>query len=270
MSKSATILGLLFGIIIISLNMVDFSSGKILTSFFNWQGLLVVLGGTLAALLINYPLNQFVCIFKSFGKVFASEPPKEDEVIEKILELSQVASKRGLLILEKEIDFIDDSFLKFAITSLMIYRDEKTLRAALENYLNAMRMRHLTCQDVFNNMASYAPAFGMMGTVMGLIMMMTTQLGGGDAAGGQNVLSGLLQGMGLALVTTFYGVLFSNFIFMPIAGKLRLLSDMEMSKNALILEGILSIKREESPLLLKEILLVFVNEQIKRKVELMT
>ncbi len=190
--------------------------------------------------------------------------------IEKILEFSRRAYTRGILVLEKEIDYIDDHFLKFSIVSLMIYRDETLLRSALENHLNAMRMRHLTCQDMFNNMASYAPAFGMMGTVMGLIMMMTTQIAsGGMGAGGQDVLGSLLQGMGLALVTTFYGVLFSNLIFMPMAGKLRLLSDAEMSKNALIVEGILSIKREDPPLLLREILLVFVNQQIKQKVELM-
>jgi len=255
----------------ISLNMVDFSSGKILTSFFNWQGFIVVMGGTFAAVLINYPLNQIGCLFSSIGKIFSAELNPQENTIETLLELSHVAQNKGVLALEKQIEFVDDQFMAFALTSLMIYRDEKMLRTALENKLNMMQMRHLNCQDMFNNMASYAPAFGMMGTVMGLIMMMTTQVAGssGSMDGGQDMLGNLLQGMGLALVTTFYGVLFSNFFFIPIAGKLKILSDDEVAKDELIIEAILAIKEQVSPLLLKEMLMVFVNEQTKLKIEQM-
>lgn len=272
MSKAATILGVLLGVIILTLSMIDFSSGKILTAFFNWQGLLVVLGGTFAATLINYPLGQFTCFFKSIGKIFSQETASPQQAIEQIVDLSHLAQKKGVLELEKEIDFLEDKFLKFGITNLMIYRDEKSLRLSLEQSLNAMRVRHLTCQDVFNNMASYAPAFGMMGTVMGLIMMMTTQVAQ-DAVvvsgQGQDMLSALLQGMGLALVTTFYGVLFSNFLFIPTAGKLKVLSDAEVLKNQILIEGIMALKHEESPMMIREMLLVYVNDVTKQRLEQM-
>lgn len=269
MSKAATILGVLLGVIILLLSMIDFNSGKIITAFFNWQGLLVVLGGTLAATLINYPLGQFSCIYKSLGKMFTQEEASVERAIEQVVDLSYMAHKKGILTIEKQIDEIEDKFLKYGISNLMIYREESALRLSLEQSLLAMRTRHLTCQDVFNNMASYAPAFGMMGTVMGLIMMMTTQVAEDAviAGQGQDMLSTLLQGMGLALVTTFYGVLFSNFVFIPTAGKLKVLSDAEMLKNQILIEGVMGLKREESPVMLREMLMVYVNDITKRRLE---
>jgi chemotaxis protein MotA len=252
--------------------MVDFEKGQLLSAFFNFQGLLVVLGGTFAATLINYPLSQMGCFFRGIGKVFASEPESENEAIEQIVYLSHIAQSKGVLALEKEIELISDSFLRFALSEMMVYRDKEHLATSLENHLNAMRLRHLNCQDVFNNMASYAPAFGMMGTVMGLIMMMTSQVGGdaGTYTPGQSddMLNNLLQGMGLALVTTFYGVLFANFVFIPIAGKLKVLSDAEALKNEILMYGVLGLKNEQPPLLLRESLTAFVNEKNKERLEL--
>jgi len=270
MSKLSTILGALLGLIIVLLNMVDFDQGRILSAFFNWQGLLVVLGGTLAATFINYPMRQMSCVWKGVRKVFTREPASENEAIEMILYLSHVAQKKGVLALEKEIDLIDDSFLRFALSEMLVYSDTDYLENNLENHINSMRLRHLGCQDVFNNMASYSPAFGMMGTVMGLIIMMTSQISTGDATvmstgESDDVLSGLLQGMGLALVTTFYGVLFANFLFIPVAGKLKVLSDAEALKDEILMYGVLGLKKEQSPILLKESLMAFVNEKNKQQ-----
>lgn len=272
MSKLATFIGVFFGSLIVLLSMVDFEKGQLLSAFFNFQGLLVVLGGTFAATLINYPLSQMGCFFRGIGKVFASEPESENEAIEQIVYLSHIAQSKGVLALEKEIELISDSFLRFALSEMMVYRDKEHLATSLENHLNTMRLRHLNCQDVFNNMASYAPAFGMMGTVMGLIMMMTSQVGGdaGTYTPGQSddMLNNLLQGMGLALVTTFYGVLFANFVFIPIAGKLKVLSDAEALKNEILMYGVLGLKNEQPPLLLRESLTAFVNEKNKERLEL--
>lgn len=272
MSKLATFIGVFFGSLIVLLSMVDFEKGQLLSAFFNFQGLLVVLGGTFAATLINYPLSQMGCFFRGIGKVFASEPESENEAIEQIVYLSHIAQSKGVLALEKEIELLSDSFLRFALSEMMVYRDKDHLATSLENHLNAMRLRHLNCQDVFNNMASYAPAFGMMGTVMGLIMMMTSQMGGDTTTytPGQSddMLNNLLQGMGLALVTTFYGVLFANLVFIPIAGKLKVLSDAEALKNEILMYGVLGLKSEQPPLLLRESLTAFVNEKNKERLEL--
>lgn len=272
MSKLASIVGIILGLIVVLFNMVDFKSGQLLSAFFNLQALMVVLGGTFAAAFINYPFSQMMCFFKGFVKVLASEPASQSIIIEQLMYLSHLAYTKGELALEKEIENQTDPFLTFALTEMMIYRDEEHLRTSLENHLNSMRMRHLNCQDVFNNMASYAPAFGMMGTVMGLIMMMTSQVGGGDAANvvgqSENMLNSLLTGMGLALVTTFYGVLFANFIFIPMAGKLKVLSDAEVVKDEIIIYGVMGLKQKQAPLMMKESLLSYVNHKTKQKLDL--
>jgi chemotaxis protein MotA len=268
MSKSATILGLLLGFIIISLSMYDFDSGKIISAFFNLQGLAVVLGGTLAAVMINYPLNQLSCAFNGVIKVFAAETPSIDKTIEELEHLSTMSHKQGVLSLEPHIEELKDPFMRFAVTQLMIYQDDNGLMASLNTNLNNMQLRHLQCQELFHNMASYSPAFGMMGTVMGLIIMMTSQASGGMSSNGsEDMLAGLLQGMGLALVTTFYGVLFSNLLFIPVAGKLKVLSEAETLKNEVIIRAMVGIRHLHSPLLVKESLLSFVNEKTKERLE---
>ncbi|WFE68915.1 MotA/TolQ/ExbB proton channel family protein [Thiomicrospira sp. R3] len=266
MSKSATILGLLFGLIILLLSMVDPQTGKLIDAFLNWQGLLVVLGGTFAAVLINYPLSQLGCIFNGFTKVLTSEPSDVTRTIERIEELSHQKLKGGILVLEKQIDQIDDPFLRFSISQMLIYNDEGLLMASLRNNQHQIQLRHQQCQELFHNMASYAPAFGMMGTVMGLIIMMTAHASSSSAmVDSANMLAGLMNGMGLALVTTFYGVLFANLLFVPIAGKLKVLSEAELLKNEVIIKGIQSLKHSHSPILVRESLLTFVNERTKEK-----
>ena len=267
MSKAASIIGVLFGLIIILLSMVDYEAGRIISAFFNWQGLAVVLGGTLAAVLINYPLSQLRCIGNGLFKVFVTEPASVQAMIEEIEELSHLSHKHGILTLEPHIEEYKDPFLRFALTQVMIYQDEAQLLASLHNNQQNIQLRHIQCQELFHNMASYAPAFGMMGTVMGLIIMMTAQAGGGAVDGSEDMLAGLLSGMGLALVTTFYGVLFSNLIFIPVAGKLKVLSEAESIKHDVVIRGVIGLKRLHSPLLIRESLLSFMNEKTKEQLE---
>ncbi len=271
MSKLATILGLILGSIILILSMIDYQQGRFISAFLNWQGLALVLGGTFAAIFINYPLNQVGCVFKGFSKVFTSEPATHGDVIETLVDLSYLSKQKGLLGVENQIDSIDDSFFRLSLTEMLTYQDRDILKQSLENRLINMRLRHLSCQEVYSNMASYAPAFGMMGTVMGLIIMMTSQVAGDgspyDNGAAQDMLGSLLNGMGLALVTTFYGVMFSTLLFLPIAGKLKVLSEAEVLRNEIIIHGVLALKNSESTLLMKEQLMAYVNEKTKFKLE---
>jgi len=271
MSKLATILGIIIGLIILILSMIDYQQGQFIYAFLNPQGLALVLGGTFAAILINYPLKQVGCIFKGLTKVLTTEPAAYTDVIEQMVHLSHISKQKGLLGVENQIDIIEDRFFRFALTEMLVYKEADTLRQSLDSRLINMRLRHLACQEVYGNMAAYAPAFGMMGTVMGLIIMMTTQVVDSGSpyggAGSQDMLASLLNGMGLALVTTFYGVMFSNLVFLPIAGKLKVLTDAEVQRNEMIIQGVMALKRTESPLLVKEQLLAFVNEKTKQKLE---
>jgi chemotaxis protein MotA len=121
-------------------------------------------------------------------------------------------------------------------------------------------------------MASYAPAFGMLGTVMGLIIMMASQADSSSAAvlgssQSDDVMAKLLSGMGIALVTTFYGVLLSNLFFLPIAGKLKTLSEHEVRVDEIIIVGMLALQRQDSPLRMKDTLLNFVSERMRIQLE---
>ncbi len=271
MSILATILGIIIGSIILILSMIDYQQGQFIYAFLNWQGLLLVLGGTFAAILINYPLSQIKCVFIGLSKIFTSEQVNQTGVIEEMVRLSHISKQKGLLGVEKEIDMIDDKFMQFALTEMLVYNDIDALRNSLDNRLINTRIRHLTCQEVYSNMAAYAPAFGMIGTVMGLIIMMTTQVvdtGTAYAGGGaQDMLGSLLNGMGLALVTTFYGVLFANLFFLPVAGKLKVLTDMEVMRSEMIIQGVVALKKTEPTLLIKEQLLAFLNEKNKQRLE---
>ena len=262
MNRASTILGLLLGSIIILLSMVDFSTYQIISAFFNWQGLLVVVGGTFAAILINYPLNQLGCLYHGFRKTLVHDQQDMLILINQLTELSQMAHKNGLLSLERRIAQIEDDFFRYAITQLMIHHDEKMLDQAMEIQQLQMQQRHFNCQEMFQNMASYAPAFGMIGTVMGLIIMMTSQMNVDPLAmESDDMLAGLLTGMGLALVTTFYGVLLANLLFVPVAGKLKTLSEHEIVRQTLVHEAVMAIKRSHSPILVREMMMSYLTKQ---------
>ena len=129
--------------------------------------------------------------------------------------------------------------------------------------MHNIESRHIAGQELFLYMGSYAPAFGMLGTVLGLIVMMNNfAAGGGEEANASydvaEKFAELLSGMGLALITTFYGVFMSNMIFLPIGGKLKRRSENEMMLKNIVVEGIISIHAREHPILIKEKLMTFV------------
>ena len=270
MSKTATILGALIGLIVLLLGTYDFDNGQIIGAFFNIQALLLVVGGVVAAVLVNYPLDQLKCIVQGFWQVLWHEVPDESATITEFVELAHDVKRNGLVHLERVLDDLKDPFVRFALSEALVYNNEQTLRRALSIRVKAEQLKSAICEEVFLSMASYAPAFGMMGTVMGLIMMMASQSGDHAAAAfgaaeSQNMIASLMSGMGVALVTTFYGVLLSNLVFMPIAGKLKMLHEAQQLHREMVVEAVLALKREESPLLLKERLLAFVDDRLADK-----
>jgi len=272
MSKLATILGVLLALLVVFASMVDYTQMRFITAFFDVQSALIVIGGVLAATLINYPLNRLGCVFSAFVIVFSSESMHQQDVIDELLDLSIMVKRQSKLVLEEYAEDTKEHFLKIALMETLNTNDPLVLRRNLDNELNSMRLRHAACQDVFHNMASYAPAFGMLGTVMGLIIMMTSQgetssVAVFGASQSQDMMGKLLSGMGVALVTTFYGVVLSNLVFLPVAGKLKSLSDSEQHAAEIIIVGMMSIQRSDSPLRMKDELLTFVSKGIREDVD---
>ena len=260
-----TFLGLFAGVAIIFIGIIQ--SGGSLYWFFNVNSILIVLGGTFAATMVNLPLKALKNLPKIVQNVFRADNDDYNAVIEEIVKKAQKAKKDGLLSLEADLPKMRDGFFKNGIELAINERESSRLRTFLNLELNNISSRHIAGQELFLYMASYAPAFGMLGTVLGLIVMMNNFSSGNE---GMNAsydvaerFAELLAGMGLALITTFYGVFFANMIFLPIGGKLKRLSENEMMLKSIVVEGIISIHSREHPILIKEKLMTFIPSQFR-------
>ena len=260
-----TLIGLLMGIAIIVLGII--TGGGELYWFFNLNSLLIVIGGTFAATMVNLPIKAVVNTFNILKNVFKGEDYDYSGVIEEIVQKATKARKDGLLSLEADLGSMRDGFFKNGIELAINERDAKRLRTFLNLEMNNIHSRHHAGQELFLYMASYAPAFGMLGTVLGLIIMMKNFTAVEDTASATfsvaERFADLLGGMGLALITTFYGVFFANMIFLPIGGKLKRRSENELMLKSIVVEGIISIHAREHPILIREKLMTFVPSQYR-------
>ena len=230
--------------------------------FFQPQSVFIVVGGVLCATLVNYPLKAVLGLGKVFKNVILSEKFDFTGMIDNIVVLAEKSRKDGLLSLEAGLSEIDSVFLRNGVELAINERDSSRLRTFLSMDLNNISTRHIGAQEIILYMAAYAPAFGMLGTVLGLIIMMNKfQMSGETSSIDFNVaeqFASLLSGMGTALITTFYGVFFANMVFLPIAGKLKRRSENELMLKNIVLEGIISIHGREHPILIREKLMTFV------------
>ncbi len=260
-----TFVGLFAGVAIIFIGIIQ--SGGSLYWFFNLNSILIVIGGTFAATMVNLPLKALKNLPKIVKNVFKADNDDYNLVIEEIVQKAQKAKKDGLLSLEADLPQMRDGFFKNGIELAINERESLRLRTFLNLELNNISSRHIAGQELFLYMASYAPAFGMLGTVLGLIVMMNNfSSGDGNMDASYDVaerFAELLSGMGLALITTFYGVFFANMIFLPIGGKLKRLSENEMMLKSIVVEGIISIHAREHPILIKEKLMTFIPSQFR-------
>ena len=255
-----TLLGLVAGIGIIVVGIIQ--SGGDLFWFYNFNSILIVLGGTLAATLVALPLKAVGNIFNILKKVFIGEQYDYIGTIDEIVEKAQKSRKDGLLSLEADLPNMKAGFFKNGIELAINERESSRLRTFLNLEMNNIQSRHIAGQELFLYMGTYAPAFGMLGTVLGLIVMMNNFAGSGEESSASydvaEKFAQLLSGMGLALITTFYGVFMANMIFLPIGGKLKRKSENEMMLKNIVVEGIISIHAREHPILIKEKLMTFV------------
>ena len=271
-----TIIGLIAGLLCIFVSMIwpEVDRGEIVLSsgdswrleqllwFYQPQSVFIVLGGVISATLVNYPIKAVANIGNVFKNVILSEKVDFAGTIDKIVILAEKSRKDGLLSLEAGLNDIESVFLRNGIELAINERDSSRLRTFLTMDLNNISTRHIGAQEIILYMAAYAPAFGMLGTVLGLIIMMNKfQMSGETSSIDFNVadqFSALLVGMGTALITTFYGVFLANMVFLPIAGKLKRRSENEIMLKSIVLEGIISIHGREHPILIKEKLMTFV------------
>jgi len=245
----ASLIGIISGIGLIVAAIV---LGGDMHNFFNVPGVMIVCGGTMAATLLTFQFRDVLNAFKSAYFVFSSPKQDSQELINTMIKLGTISRRKGLLSL---MDVKTSSpFLKRVCTLIADAADEETLRSAMRTEIESMQMRHFIVQDVFRKMAMYAPSFGMLGTLIGLIQMLS-MLATPDNLG---------PAMAIALLTTFYGTLLSTAIFLPIAGKLRARTLLEVMNFEIIFQGAVSILQDNNPLSVYEKLSSFVPAK-KRK-----
>lgn len=226
-------LGLVFLAIIGSTIMDGNSFGPLIGP----SSLVLVLFGSLGAVLAGYRMPDAKRLPKGFIIGFTGSPPDPDELVTLMMEFSEAARREGLLALEAKMEDLDDPFLKAGLTMVVDGVEGDEVREVLETEINAMESRHESLIGMFKKLVEYAPTLGMIGTVIGLINILGN-LSDPEALG---------TGMALALLTTLYGVFFANIIFAPVASKLEKLNAIEIAARELTVEGVLAIREGASP-----------------------
>ncbi|MEG6548653.1 MotA/TolQ/ExbB proton channel family protein [Desulfocurvibacter africanus] len=238
----ATLLGILSGLGLI-VGAIAMGSG--LGGFIDLPSIAIVGGGTMASTLVMFPWNVVLGSIKVGMKAFTAKSPDEEQLIQQIIKLADTGRREGLLALEKA--QVDNDFLRRGVRLVADGSAPNLVRAVMETEIDFMKQRHRRGQSVFKGMGAMAPAFGMIGTLVGLVQML------------QNMAdpSSIGSAMAVALLTTFYGAVASNVIFLPMAKKLEERSNEEAFYMAIIVDGVMAIQNGENPRVVQERLQAF-------------
>lgn len=250
----ATVIGLIAGIVMVLVTIV---SGGHVAGFFSLPSIILVLGGTIAATLINFRMRDVVTVLAIVRKVFEEEEPAPERLIEKIVGISRVARREGILALESQLNTLGDHFLERGVQLAVDGVAPETMKDILTTDIQVMQERHALGQSVITAMAAFAPAFGMIGTLIGLVQMLATL----------DDPSHIGRGMAVALLTTLYGALLANLVLLPILGKLKVRTALEVLHRELIIEGILSVQSGEHPHILEQRLKAFLPPEARLRVK---
>lgn len=239
----ATIIGIVFGSVILLAAVVLGGSPLM---FINIPSVLIVVGGTVATAFIRFSMNDVINSLKVAINAFSSKLIVPRDTIQEIVNLANIARKNGLIVLEQQP--IEDPFLKKAIMYCVDGHEAEFIEEILKKEVSLTVERHEVGQGVFTSMGDAAPAFGMIGTLVGLVQMLATM----------DDPSSIGPSMAVALLTTLYGAVIANLFMLPIADKLALRSQEEERNRKLIIEGILGILKGLNPRVMEEFLETFI------------
>jgi len=205
--------------------------------FINMEAFLVVIGGTFCAVLVNYPLSAVIKLGNVLKQVLTSKGEDTSQLVSTFVTLSQKAKREGFLALEADVKNVDNDFLKRGVQLVIDGADHEFIRNMLETELDFIRERHKVGREIFNALGTYSPAFGIIGTVLGMIMMLSSI----------EDVAQVPKRMAVALAAAFYGMGFGYWLFLPMAGKLKHRSEEELFVKEIIIRGVLLLQSGSTP-----------------------
>ena len=251
-----TPIGILLGLIMIVFGIFS-SSGEMRSflAFIQLASILIVFGGVFAAIMINFNTDQV----KSMGKVVKESFNKNNYNLEDLIslfeQLSERARREGLLSLENELEEVKDPFIRKGILLAIDGIEPEVIQDIMNAEVIAMEERHEKGRRILEKAGEYAPAWGMIGTLIGLILMLN-DLNDPTTLGPQ---------MAVALLTTFYGSVLANLIFIPMAGKLEAKTEEEVFIKQIVIEGVIGVQSGQNPRILKEKLTAFLSDDMRKR-----
>lgn len=223
-------------------------------SFIDIPSIIITVFGSLSALMISYPFSQIKTIPRVLGKLVSPDQFDKEGLIENIVELARIARSQGLLALDGHLEELDNAFLVEGLRLVVDGMDPENIREILETKLGNMEARHSIGQSIFMKWGELAPGFGMLGTLIGLINML----------GSLTDPSSIGSGMAVALITTFYGSLLANLVFIPLAQNLQSKTELEVEYYEMIIESVLAVQSGQNPRVIEQKLTSYLAPNARR------
>ena len=250
----ATIVGVVLGFLVVVSAIVVGGGWQ---SFVHIPSLAITIGGMLCATLIHFSLPQFLGIFSVIKKTIVTKIPSSNELIQNMVNFAVINRRDGALALEQEIPKVSDLFFIKGLQMLVDGQDPEVIRNFMALEIENLQDRHSLGKKILEFMGAAAPAFGMVGTLIGLVQMLKN-LSSPDQIG---------SGMAVALLTTFYGAFAANLIFIPLAGKLGIYSKAETTAMEMIVEGICAIAQGDNPTTIREKMQAFISQSRREEIK---
>ncbi len=247
----ATVVGVVMSIALVLASIVI--GGGRMGAFIDYPSVMVVIGGGIAATLISFPLPNFLSVFSVGRKVLFYKTPSVPEVIDQIVSLAETARRDGLLALESRTSEIDNDFIALGVQMAVDGARPEVIEDVLRTEVDGVATRHRDGKALFDTLGRYAPAFGMIGTLMGLIIML----------GDMSDPSKIGAGMAVALLTTLYGAIMANVFCLPVADKLGYTNKQELLVMEIVIRGIMAIQQGENPKVIRQKLTTFVPPKMR-------
>ena len=252
----ATILGIVLGAVMVVFGIITSGGVSAMGNFIDPPSIVITIGGSLSSLLSSYTRPEVINNLKGLGVAFKDPKMDHGAVIRQIIDLSNVARKEGLLALEEVAGNLDDEFMKKGILLIVDGTEPELVRGILETELVNMDDRHKSMAGFYDTWATLGPAWGMIGTLVGLVNMLK-KLDDFNTIG---------PNMATALLTTLYGSLIANWFCTPIANKMKNINSKEYQMKEIVIEGLLSIQAGENPRVIEEKLKSFLSPAVRKTV----